>query len=159
MNRLVKILAISFAVGVLMLVGTGFIVAATVARSGLVTISVHEEGPDGIDLFIPIPAALVEVGLSLAPVVLSALDNHHVDHELDRFREELDLILPALVEMLKVLETMPDATLVEVEGHNEYVRVTKERGSIRVLVEQEDSRISISVPVRVFRSVGGFLAG
>ena len=159
MNRLAKILAISFAVGVLMLVGTGFIVAGTVATSGLVTVSIHEKGPDGIDLFIPVPAGLVEVGLSLAPVVLSVLDNHHVDHELDRFRDELDLLLPVVVEMLKVLETMPDATLVEVEGHDEYVRVSKERGSIRVLVEQVDTRISISVPVRVFRSVGGFLAG
>jgi hypothetical protein len=159
MNRIAKILIISFAVGVLMLIGSGFIVAGTVASSGLVTVSVHESGPDGMDLFIPVPAGLVKVGLALTPVVLSMVDSHALDHELERYREELDLILPAVVEMLSVLETMPDATLVEVEGRDEYVKVTKEGRKIRVLVDEPDARVSISIPVSVFRSVGGFLAG
>ena len=159
MNRIAKILVISFAVGALMLLGSGFIVAGTVAKSGLVTISVHEKGPDGMDLFIPVPAGLVKVGLSLAPVVLRVVGQRDIDHELEQYREELDLILPAVVEVLAVLESMPDTTLVEVEGRNEYVRVTKEGGRIRVLVDEDDTRISISVPVHLFRSVGDFLAG
>jgi hypothetical protein len=159
MNRFAKILLISFAVGALMLLGSGFIVAGTVAHSGLVTVSIHEEGPDGVDLFIPVPAGLVKAGISLAPLVLSMIDDHGVDQELERFREELDVILPVVIEMLDLLETLPDATLVEVESRNEYVRVSKEGGKIRVLFDEADTRISISVPVDVFRSVGGFLAG
>ena len=40
------------------------------------------------------------------------MDNHELDRELARFRDELDLILPAVVEMLATLESMPDATSV-----------------------------------------------
>ena len=61
--------------------------------------------------------------------------------------------------MLEELVDMPDAVLVEVESDHEYVRVSKEGNTIRVLVETGGDRIAIAMPARVLRSVGGFLSG
>lgn len=159
MSRLMRILAVSTGVVMLLVLGSGVMVAGTVARSGLVTVSIQEKGPDGLNLFIPVPAGLIEMTLSLAPVVLSVVDHDVLDRELERVRDDLEALWPAIAAVLEAIDDMPDATLVEVEGPHEYVLVTKERGKIKVVVEEDDTRISISVPTRVLRAVGGFLAG
>ena len=146
------------AVAVLVL-GSSFLVAGSVATSGLVSVSVHEPGPDGLDLYIPVPAGLVEAALTLVPVVFSIAGDEHLEHELEQVRVELDEILPALEGLLEELEEMPDTTLVEVEGDDEYVRVRKVRDAIQVRIEEDGTRISVTVPMSVFQAVGGFLAG
>ena len=159
MSRATRAIAIVLGAIAVLVLGSGIIVAGTVATSGLVTVSVHETGPDGIDLYIPVPAGLVEGVLALAPIVLEMVDDHHVDHELDRVREELNALMPAIEAALAELEEMPNATLVEVVSDREYVRVSKVRGAIEVQVEEEDVRVRIAVPTRVFRAIGGFFAG
>lgn len=159
MSRVTRVLAITVGAVLVLVLGSGFIVAGTVVTSGLVTVSVHESGPDGLDLYIPVPAGLVEAALSLAPIVLNVVGDHHADRELERVRAELDELMPAITAALDELDDMPDATLVEVEGDHEYVRVRKVRGTIEVQVLEDDTRILISVPTKVFRAVGGFLAG
>ena len=159
MSRVTRVVAILVGAVLVLVLGSGFIVAGTMVTSGLVTVSVHESGPDGIDLYIPIPASLVEAALSLAPVVLDMVDDHHADGELERVREELDELMPAILAALDELDDMPNATLVEVDGEHEYVRVRKVRGAIEIQVLEDDARILVSVPTKVFRAVGGFLAG
>lgn len=159
MSRINRVLAITVGAILVLVLGSGFIVAGTVVTSGLVTVSVHESGPDGLDLYIPVPAGLVEAALSMAPVVLDMVGDHHADRELERVREQLDELMPAINATLDELDDMPSATLVEVDGEHEYVRVRKVRGAIEVQVLEDDTRILISVPTSVFRAVGGFLAG
>ncbi len=160
MTRTTKILAVLVGMALVMVLGTGIMVAGTAVSSGLMTVSVHEDGPEGVDLYIPVPAGLVEVVLGLAPVVIDIVDDHHhLDHELHDMRAELRQVLPVVEAMLDELSDMPDAVLVEVEGDHEYIRVSKEGRSLRVLVEEDGSRVAVKIPTRVFRSVSGFLAG
>ena len=157
MSRTAKILAILVGAALVLVMGTGIMVAGTVVTSGLATVSIHEEGPDGLDLYIPVPAGLIEASLSVAPVVLRLLPDDHLASELDRVRADLDHMLPALEAVLAELGNLPDAVLVEVEGESEYVRVSKQGGSIRVVVEEGGDRVVVSIPTRVFRQVGGLL--
>lgn len=157
MSRTAKILAILVGAALILVLGTGIMVAGTAITSGLMTVSIHEEGPDGVDLYVPVPAGLVEVSLAVAPAVLRMVDHHHFDAELDRVRAELDDALPAIEAVLEELSDMPDAVLVEIEGDDEYIRVSKEGRSIRIVVEEGGDRIAVSIPARVLRSVGGFL--
>lgn len=159
MSRATKIAAVLVGIALVLVMGTGILVAGTVVTSGLMTISIHEAGPDGLDLYIPLPAGLVEASLAVAPVVLRTVGDHHMDAELEHIRAELDEILPALEAVLDELAEMPDAVLVEVESDREYVRVSKDGGSMRILVEEGGDRIAVVIPVSVFRSLGGFLLG
>ncbi len=160
MTRTTKVLAVLVGMALVMVMGTGIMVAGTAVSSGLMTVSVHEEGPDGVDLYIPVPAGLVEVALGLAPVVLQLVDQHHdLDHELRHVRAELRDVLPVVEAMLDELADMPDAVLVEVDGDHEYVRVSKQGRSLEVLVEEGGNRVAVRIPTRVFRSLSGFLAG
>jgi hypothetical protein len=164
MTRTAKILAVVVGAVLVLVLGTGLLVAGTAVSSGLagglMTVSVHEDGPDGVDLFIPVPAALVEVVIAVAPVAIRLADHHHdLDADLERAREELEVVLPALETLLDGLAEMPDAVLVEVEGAGEYVRVSKEGSSLVVLVEESGSRVAVRVPARVFRAVRGLVAG
>jgi len=159
MSRTAKVMAVLVGAAIVVVLSAGMVMAGTAVASGMMTVSIHEAGPDGVDLYIPVPVGLVEATLSLAPVVLRMMDDHHLDHELNRIREDLEYALPALEAVLERIEEMPDAVLVEVESDFESVRVSKERGSIHILVEDGGDRIQISVPTRVFRSVGAFLIG
>lgn len=159
MSRTAKVMAVLVGAAIVVVLSAGMVVASSAVASGIMTVSIHEAGPDGLDLYVPVPAGLVEATLSLAPVVLRLVDDDHLDHELSRFREELDYALPAIEAVLEHLEEMPDAVLVEVESDFESVRVSKQGRSIHILVEEGGDRIQISVPTRVFRSVGDFLIG
>jgi hypothetical protein len=142
-----------------LVLGSSFLLAGSVVTGSLVTISVHEREPDGIDLYLPVPAGLVEATLTMAPVVFSALGDRHLEHEFEQLRLELDEMLPAIEAILAELEDLPSATLVEVEGSGESVRVSKVRGAIQIRVEEDGTRVNVTVPTRVFRAVGGFLTG
>lgn len=159
MTRATKVVAVLIGLALVLVLGTGMLVAGTAVTSGLMTLSIQEEGPDGLNLYVPVPAGLIEGALALTPVVLRLIDDQHGYGELERVRAELDELLPALEVMLDELPRMPDAVLVEVDGAGEYVRVSKEGRSLRVLVEEDGSRIAVTVPLSVFRSLGGFLRG
>ena len=159
MTRTAKVMAVLVGTALVFVLGTGILVAGTTVASGLMTVSIHEEGPDGLDLFIPVPAGLVEATLELAPLAFKVAGHHGLDHEFDHVRGEIEDMLPALDAMLAHLHEMPDAVLVEVESDREFVRVSKKRGSILIRVEEHGNRIEIAIPTRVFRSVSGFLAG
>lgn len=159
MSGFTRVVAILMGAVLVVIMGSGFIVAGTVATAGVVTVSVHESGPDGLDLYVPIPAAVVEAAVSLAPVLLDAVDEGRLDRELAGLRQDLAGLLPIVEAALKSLDDMPSATLVEVESDSEYVLVRKVRGAVEVRVEEEDAQVVVSVPIRVLRAAGGFLAG
>ncbi|HEX6861311.1 MAG TPA: hypothetical protein VF414_00765, partial [Thermoanaerobaculia bacterium] len=65
-----KVLLIFTAVCGLLLMGSGFLLAASIVQTGLVTVRVHESGPDGTHLYIPVPAALLHAGLTVLPALI-----------------------------------------------------------------------------------------
>ncbi|MDX1643903.1 MAG: hypothetical protein R3244_06035 [Thermoanaerobaculia bacterium] len=138
-------------VGILavLVLGAGILVAGTVASAGVVTVRVQETGPDGLNLYLPVPANLVEASIAVAPVVARLGGSDDVDRELARVRAEIEPWLPALEGLLDEIRRMPDATLVEVTAPNESVVVKKRRGAIEVRVEERGSRVEVVVPLRI----------
>lgn len=150
MGRLTRILvALSVAVIVVFL-GVGVALAATVARSGVVTVQVHETGSQGTHLFVPVPAAAVDLGLGIAALAMP------VD-ERARLREQIAPYRPALAAVARELERCPDATLVDVRSDSQTVRVVKRGASFVVDVHGPDGQVHVAVPAHTVSKVAGFL--
>lgn len=152
MGRFARVLtALVVAVAVTFL-GTGVALAATVMSTGMVTVSVQEDGPQGHRIFVPVPALVLDLGLGIAMLAMPA-------EELERIREEARPFAPALGSIARELERCPDATLVEVESDRESVRVVKRGGTFVVDVDAEDGQVRVALPARSLTRVAAFLGG
>lgn len=142
--------AIFVAVAV-MFTSTGVAAAVVVASTGIMTIEVAGHG-DQPDLYLPVPAALVGVGLGLADLAMTPEAKAKMRREVAEARPILDAVSRGLSEM-------PDATLVEVASDREHVSITKHGGSFEIRVDQErGDHVRISVPVGVLDQVSDFLS-
>jgi len=150
MGRLARIaVALTVAVAVFF-AGTGVALAATVIHSGVVTVRVHENGPDGTNLFIPLPAALVDLALGIAELAMPAED-------LAQVRSEAAPYQPTLRAVARELERCPDAVLVNVQTNDESVHVVKRGGTFLVEVEAPDAHVRVAFPARTVARVARFL--
>lgn len=133
------------AIAAIVLISPIFALAATVAATGTVTVKVAEHGPDGVNLYIPVPALVFDLALFAAPMVMpeDALDEARA--ELAPYREGLDALAAELADM-------PAGVLVEVESDGEHVRVEKTWRSFEIKVESSDADVTVSVPARVVAS-------
>jgi len=137
-NRFARFVAIALLIFFLPI----FVLGATVAATGTVTVSVHEAGPDGVDLFIPVPAILADVALWAAPMVIP-------DEALAEARREIEPYRDSLETLARELENCPSGVLVEVESGDEYVRVVKTWRNFEVEVDSPDTQVSVKVPARL----------
>ncbi|HXO19206.1 MAG TPA: hypothetical protein VOA87_04690 [Thermoanaerobaculia bacterium] len=137
-TRTFAIVAGSLAV---LLVGSGLLLAATVAASGLVTVQVHEK-EDGRHFYLPVPAAFLHAGIAFLPLAIPAGERAHM-------RAELDCKGPALAALFREIERCPDAVLVDVLDHGQSVRFVKEGRTLTVRVRGGDADVDVSLPVSV----------
>lgn len=150
MGRLARIaIALTVAVAVVF-AGTGVALAATVASSGVVTVRVHDTGPDGTSVYVPFPAALLELALGIAEVAVPA-------EELAQMRAEAAPYQPMLRTIARELEECPDAVLVDVLTDEESVHVSKRGGTFLVQVEAPDAHVRVAFPARMLAKVARFL--
>lgn len=148
LTRIFVALVVAVAVTV---VGTTTVVAATVVTSGVATVQIHEEGPDGFDLYLPMPAALLDLGLAVATVAIPA-------EELAQIRSETAEVAPTVRALAHELEAMPDAVLVSVVSDRESVEVAKRGQYFHVSVDgSQGERIRVSLPARSIGKVARFL--
>ncbi|MEO1366031.1 MAG: hypothetical protein AAFX50_02555, partial [Acidobacteriota bacterium] len=77
-----------------------FVFGATVAATGTVSVRVHDSGPDGVNLFIPVPAVLLDAAVFFAPAVIPEAD-------LDAARMEAAPYLPMLRRLANDLTDIP----------------------------------------------------
>src|SRR4051794_21697722 len=89
-------------------VGCGLLLAASVVIQGLVTVKVHETEPNGTNVYVPVPAGLIYLGIDLLPL----LDR---DHHMAKARKEMGAWGPAAAAALQALEDCPNAVLVDVQ--------------------------------------------
>jgi hypothetical protein len=133
---------------VTLMVGTVSLGAATAIGRGLVQIEVDSGSHGGDQFGLAVPAALIDLVLWLAPVGL-------VVDELPM--EEIRPYLPAMRELSRQIEQLPDAVLVEVTGPDEAVRIETRNGRIIVDVTGHDERVHVSLPAstvaRLMRTV------
>ncbi len=118
-----------------------FAFATAVAATGTVTVSVHERG-DGVRLYLPLPALLVDLAVFAAPHVLPGDALADVRREIAPYREGLE-------RLAEELESCPRGVLVDVRTPHEHVRVTKGWRSFEVAVDSEDADVRVSVPARL----------
>lgn len=150
MRRVLKVFVILAAAGAVLLATTGIALAAAVAHSGVMSIAVDDHGRDGGRLYIPIPAALIEIGAHTLPLVIPGDELAQLRHELAPYQEGLEALATELA-------TMPDVTLVRVTTDHEHVRIVKEGRMLRITVDSADANIRVSVPAASFGRLLGAL--
>lgn len=150
MSRGLKIfvgIAVGFAV---LLLGSGLLIAGTIAATGLVTVNVHDK-TEGTHVFLPVPAVALYLGLDLLPLVMD-------DADLADMRRDLGDWGPFVAATVQGLADCPDGVLVDVRDRDETVRIVKEGRSFEIHVRNRDESVDISVPARVFTKVARFVA-
>ena len=150
MSRGAKIfvgIAAGFAI---LLLGSGLLVAGTIAATGLVTVNVHDKA-EGTHIYLPVPAMAVYLGMDLLPLVMD-------DGELAQMRRDIGDWGPFVAATLQGLADCPDGVLVDVRSRNETVRIVKEGRSFEIRVRNQHESVDISVPARLFTKVARFVA-
>jgi len=147
MTRPAKVLTIIAITLLAIPVGCGLLLAGSIVTSGLVTVKVHETKPGGTNVFVPVPAGLIYLGLDVLPL----LDRHH---GMEKARRRMGAMAPVAVAAMQALEDCPDAVLVDVKDHNETVKIVKVGRNIEINVHGADGEeVHVSLPAHLFTRV------
>ncbi len=119
-----------------------------VYRMGMVRIEVQSKSPGGEHLRLMAPGALLPVGAMLLPT--------NKTREASR---QLQPWLPAIRAATEELMRCPDATLVQIDGRQEHVRIAKVRDALMVDVDDAGETVHVSVPLRAAAYACNRLAG
>lgn len=117
-----------------------FVFGATVAVTGFVTVEVYEE--EGVNLYLPVPAILFDLAVFVAPMVVP-------DDALAEARREIEPYREALETLADELRDCPSGVLVDYQGRNERVQVSKSWRSFKVDVDTEDTDVHVKMPARL----------
>jgi hypothetical protein len=132
------ILLAKVGIGVL---GTALVGAAALSSEGFIHVKVHEKQPDGTNINLVAPAAIVPVALHFAP----PRDLADASRDLRQYLPVIDAAIPAL-------EDCPDGVLVEVIDASDHVVVAKSGSSVVIDVDDPGDKVHVSVPLRAARS-------
>jgi hypothetical protein len=121
--------------------GVVLLLGLVVYSEGAVTVYVHEK-PQGTRIWLPVPALLVEAGMSFVP-----------DGDLRKASRQIRPWLPAIQAASAELERCPDATLVEVKDSKEHVLISKHGDTLRIDVEDDSDTVHIALPVGLVNSL------
>lgn len=116
--------------------------AGLLCSEGFVSVKVDKRGPDPHRVRIVAPALLVPA------VAYVASRTTNIDREMRDVKEWLPVAQAAAA----ALSNTDDVTLVEIEDHDEHVRVAKRFDKIVVDVDAPDATVHVSVPLRAVNS-------
>jgi hypothetical protein len=117
--------------------------AMAIVRDGMVSVRIQDHD-EGMTLSFPLPGVVVEAGAAVAPMVIP-------DEDLIEMRAEIGQWGDLVLAMAEELEELPDVTLVDVHDGDEHVRVVKDGGDLRVMVESDDVDVAVTIPARAMR--------
>lgn len=140
---------IAASIGVLVF-GWAMLIGGVFLLGGVATVSVVEHN-EGVRMHLPIPMALVHAAAATTEVFFldDILDEIEIETN-GRFSQ----VAPHVVEMLEVLEDVPNGTVfVDVHDGAEHVTVSKVGGKFRVRVESPEISIKIAVPTRSVKRI------
>jgi len=146
-RRFLIIVSAVFAVVVLSWVA---LIGAVYAWGGVATVRVQDHN-EGVNLYVPVPMALVDAAVTTSTFVMP-------DEEWLDMHVEVGEWGPMLRAILQELDELPDCTLVEVEDGATNVKISKQGGALRVLVDDEDVHVKVSIPMRSARRTLGKVA-
>lgn len=145
MSRAQKILWTTVGTVAVLLFGSLLLVAAPVASGmvepGITSVRVHDKQED-FHLYIPVPAAMIQAGLSVASAA-GAFD------EIGPMPEQARAWMPMARAAVEALAEAPDAVLVEVESPDEHVRITKDGSRLLIQVRSPEADVDVAVPARL----------
>jgi len=145
-----KTLLILFGVATVLfvgLVGATAYAAHSLATHPWVEVRITEHDGERETVRVSIPMAVAGTAVAVAPYLMPEDARRDVEDGLAEYEEWA----PVARELADQLERMPDATLVEVEGGPETVRVSKRGGDLLVEVRAADADVDVTVPVRLVR--------
>jgi hypothetical protein len=108
-----------------------------VGATGVMVVDVQEGGIDGHHFVIPVPLVLAQAALTFVPAEAKYIS-------CPEFAPYQDLA----EKVLKELESIPDAVLVEVEDGSESVRIWKDGSLIRVEVRDDGESVDCAFPIK-----------
>jgi hypothetical protein len=146
MTKPAKVIAIVALALLAIPVGAGLLLAGSVVTHGVVTVNVNETKDGGTHLYLPVPAALVYLGVGLLPL----LDH---DGDLAKARREIGPWAPVALAALQSIEDCPDAVLVDVQENGETVQIVKHGRSIEIHVHDRGGDVQVSLPAHLFTHV------
>jgi hypothetical protein len=136
------VLGIAFTLVLLVSLTIGATVG-TVYQAGTVSVSVQPRGAGEINVAVPAGVA----NMALAAVEFVPVGAFPLDHVPAEALDALEHYLPAAQQALDRLAEQPDFVLVEVHSRDETVVVRKEGRKLRVIVESNDGRVDVSIPL------------
>ena len=123
-------------------IGAG-VLAAFLGVSSAATVAVFDGGValvevenDDVDLVIPVPMGLLNMGLTLAPY----LTGEPIVPDMSEHRDFLRLVA-------EQLRQLPDATFIEAKDDGERVTISRRGGHFIIDVDSTDDRVHVSLPV------------
>ncbi|MFN7975029.1 MAG: hypothetical protein U0166_22205 [Acidobacteriota bacterium] len=129
---------------------TAVVGAVVVVHEGMIRVSVDEKTPGGDHVHFFFPAAIVNLGLTVAPGFIP-------EDAWGEDREEIARFRPALVALAREIEKCPEGDLIEVRDRDETVHIGLRDGAFAIDVESPQESVHLAVPVSVFKSAAGIL--
>jgi len=123
---------------------------AVVYDMGAIRVSVDQKGRDGRSIHLVVPAALVSAGIHLVP-------DCQLREATPEMQDEMRQWAPVLRAAARELQSVPDGTLVQVQGPSEKVDIRLHRRTLIVHVDSEDETVRVTVPLGLVESVAGWL--
>jgi len=107
-----------------------------VYNEGAVRVDVREKARDGSHVYLIVPAAVLPVAARFVP-----------RHKLQDARCQIRPWLPTIKAASEALTRCPDGPLVEVDSHDDHVRIYKQGGSLFVYVDSDEETVHVSFPL------------
>lgn len=146
MNKTAKTVLIVLSIWFAVVAGCIATIAAVVYHHGVISVNVHERGPHGAWVYIPVPAFLVN------PLISAATHAHRCGADDPEFEQ----IRPAIRAALTEANRYRDFTMLEVNGRDgEHITIGKKNGRLEVRVEAPDANVHIVVPESTMKAVAG----
>ena len=116
--------------------GTLVLAGAYTMREGVIRIDVDEYRAGGSHVHMWVPAAAVPVALHFVP----DKHMHHMSHDARQ-------AVPILHAIVKELKKYPDTEFVEVDDHDQHVRIRTQRGRLQIDVDARDQKVHVLCPL------------
>jgi len=122
--------------------GTLVLAGAYTMREGVIRIDVDEYRAGGSHVHMWVPAAAVPMALHFVP------DKHmrHVSHDACQ-------AMPILHAIVKELKKYPDTEFVEVDDHDQHVRIRTQGGRLQIDVDAPDQKVHVLCPLSTIEDV------
>ena len=117
------------------------VTGAYVYNAGMVVIEVAEAGPNGSDISLKIPGALINGAIQVVP-----------SDVFKEAEEEIRYAGPIIRAVCDQLSDLPDFVMVEVQDRHEHVEIAKRGNKLIVDVESDDEKVHIVVPFSVVKT-------